>query len=198
MTQKDKVKICRLFLEIFANLLKAENSDQPLRNYSDPKFMTFWSPVQFESSWVSLYKLCTPGFGQFIPFLPDPLKLPSSWDFSSVFQLPSPGLSANALRGLSQDFSLTTEIPKPLWHCLGCLFWVIVMLTGESLTWSQACALWTRFSSRTTLYVAAFILPSSLPVPKTERACHVWYCHQHVIIGMVLTRLWAFPGVHQT
>ena len=34
------------------------------------------SNYSFKSSWVSLYKLCSPGFGQFIPFfLADPLKL---------------------------------------------------------------------------------------------------------------------------
>ena len=62
----------------------------------------------FESTWVSLYKLCTPGFGRF-PILPIRSSQDSSDWLGNVCDLPSSGLSTDVLWGLSLGFSWTTQ-----------------------------------------------------------------------------------------
>jgi hypothetical protein len=68
-------------------------------------------------------------------------------------------------------------VPKPLLRCLGCVLRVIVLLEGEPSPQSEVLSvlLWSRFSSRITVYFAPFTFPSiltSLPVPATEKHAH--------------------------
>ena len=61
-------------------------------------------------------------------------------------------------------------VPKPLLCYIGYVLKVIVLLEGEPSPQSED-ALWSRISSRISLYFATFIFPSiptSLPVPAAE------------------------------
>ena len=84
-------------------------------------------------------KLCTPGFGDFLPFLSaDPLKLCQVGRGPSVdghFQV-SPEMfdwvQVRALAGLLKD--IHRGVPKPLLCYLGCVLRVVVLLEGEVLS----------------------------------------------------------------
>ena len=61
-------------------------------------------------------------------------------------------------------------------------------------------ALWSRLSSRMSLYIAAFIFPSltSLPVPAAEKHPHSMMLPPPCFtVGMVLAWCWAVPGFLQ-
>lgn len=112
----------------------------------------FGSNYSFESSEVSLYNLCTPGFGKFIPFfLADPLMLRQIGQEASV----------NCHLQVSTDLWGSMGFKSGLWlghsrtvrdlSCrLGCMLWVIVVLKGHPSLRSRV--IWSRFSSRTSVF----------------------------------------------
>ncbi len=71
--------------------------------------------------------------------------------------------------------------------CLGSLSCWKVNLRPSLRSW----ALWRRFSSRISLYLAAFIFPSiatSRPVPAAEKHPTAWCCHHHAsLLGLYWT-----------
>ncbi len=71
--------------------------------------------------------------------------------------------------------------------CLGSLSCWKVNLWPSLRSW----ALWRRFSSRISLYLAAFIFPSiatSRPVPAAEKHPTAWCCHHHAsLLGLYWT-----------
>ncbi len=78
--------------------------------------------------------------------------------------------------------------------CLGSLSFWKVNLRPSLRSW----ALWRRFSSRISLYLAAFIFPSiatSRPVPAAEKHLHSMMLPPSCFtVGTVLDRWWAVPG----
>ena len=138
---------------MFANLLTYHIYISVQTLYSVPCWSTFGSNYSLESSWVWRYKLGTPVFGEFLPF---------SCFFSNRVQI-------RALAGQLKD--IQRLVPKPLLCCLGCVLKVIVLLESEPRPSLRSWALWSRFSSRISLYFAPFIFTSiltSLPVPSAE------------------------------
>ncbi len=81
--------------------------------------------------------------------------------------------------------------------CLGSLSCWKVNLRPSLRSW----ALWRRFSSRISLYLAAFIFPSiatSRPVPAAEKHPHSMMLPPPCFtVGTVLDRWWAVPGFSQ-
>ena len=116
-------------------------------------------------------------FGQFIPlFLADHLKLCQiGWEASVNCYLQVSlqmfcGVYDWALAGPLKD----SQEASPCMTC--CMLWVIAVL--------KVAQIWCvhRFSSRTFLYLAAFITPlilTSLPVPATVKHQKAWCCHHH-------------------
>ncbi len=82
--------------------------------------------------------------------------------------------------------------------CLGSLSSWKVNLRPSLRSW----ALWRRFSSRMSLYLAAFIFPSiatSRPVPAAEKHPHSMMLPPPCFtVGTVLDRWWAVPGFLHT
>ncbi len=82
--------------------------------------------------------------------------------------------------------------------CLGSLSCWKVNLWPSMRSW----ALWRRFSSRISLYLAAFIFPSiatSRPVPAAEKHPHSMMLPPPCFtVGTVLDRWWAVPGFLHT
>ncbi len=82
--------------------------------------------------------------------------------------------------------------------CLGSLSCWKVNLRPSLRSW----ALWRRFSSRISLYLAAFIFPSiatSRPVPAAEKHPHsMMLAPPCFTVGTVLDRWWAVPGFLHT
>ncbi len=82
--------------------------------------------------------------------------------------------------------------------CLGSLSCWKVNLRPSLRSW----ALWIRFSSRISLYLAAFIFPSiatSRPVPAAEKHPHSMMLPPPCFtVGTVLDRWWAVPGFLHT
>ncbi len=82
--------------------------------------------------------------------------------------------------------------------CLGSLSCWKVNLRPSLRSW----ALWRRFSSRISLYLAAFIFPSiatSRPVPAAEKHPHSMMLPPPCFtVGTVLDRWWAAPGFLHT
>ncbi len=81
--------------------------------------------------------------------------------------------------------------------CLGSLSCWKVNLRPSLRSW----ALWRRFSSRISLYLAAFIFPSiatSRPVPAAEKHPHSMMLPPPCFTGTVLDRWWAVPGFLHT
>ncbi len=82
--------------------------------------------------------------------------------------------------------------------CLGSLSCWKVNLRPSLMSW----ALWRRFSSRISLYLAAFIFPSiatSRPVPAAEKHPHSMMLPPPCFtVGTVLDRWWAVPGFLHT
>ncbi len=82
--------------------------------------------------------------------------------------------------------------------CLGSLSCWKVNLRPSLRSW----ALWRRFSSRISLYLAAFIFPSiatSRPVPAAEKHPTAWCCttmlHCWDCIGQVMSSAWFSPHI---
>ena len=164
---------------------------------------TFGSNYSLKSFWC--HKLGTTIFGQFCPFLfAAPLKLHQvGWEASvhSHFQI-SPEMFNRiqvwALAGPLKDIELSwSHSFDILAVCLGSLScWK--MNRRPSL---RSRALWSRFSSRMSLYIAAFIFPSiltSLPVPTAEKHPHRMMLPPPCFtVGMVLAWWWAAPGFLQ-
>ena len=127
--------------------------------YSVLCWNTFGSDYSHEPSWVWLCKLGTPVFGEFNPFISaDILKI--------CLQRCSIGFKSGLWQGCSRTFRdlSRSHCCVVLAVCLGSLSCWKVNLHPSRRTW----ALWSRFSSRITLYFALFIFPSiltSLPVP---------------------------------
>ncbi len=91
------------------------------------------------------------------------------------------GLSRDAQLGLSQGSGWAIQeqsrvVVKPLLRYFSCVLRVIVLLEGKPSAQSEVLStLWRRFSSRISLYLAAFIFPSiatSRPVPAAEKHPH--------------------------
>jgi hypothetical protein len=80
ITHNDKAKT--VFYKMLANLLKSFKYINIQTLYSVLCWSTFGSDYSLKSSWVWRYKLGTPVFGEFLPFLlADPLKLCQvSWE----------------------------------------------------------------------------------------------------------------------
>ncbi len=132
-----------------------------------------------------------------LPFLlADPLQFLSGW-MVNVGGQPFLGLSRDAQLGLSQGSGWAIQehhgvVVKPLLRlilavCLGSLSCWKVNLRPSLRSW----ALWRRFSSRISLYLAAFIFPSiatSRPVPAAENTPTAWCCHHHAsLLGLYWT-----------
>ena len=104
--------------------------------YSVLCWSTFGSDYSLKSSWLWRYRLGTPVFGEFLPFLTaDPLQLCQvGWEASlhSYFQV-SPEMfdpvQAPALAGTLKD--IQRLVPKPLLRCPGCVLRVVVLLESE-------------------------------------------------------------------
>ena len=132
--------------------------------YSVLWWSTFGSDYSLEASWVWRYRLGTPAFGEFLPlFSVDPLKLCQvGW---------------GALLGHSRTFRDLSRSPYciVLDVCLGSLScWVVVLTVNLRLS-LRSWALWSRFSSRISLYFSLFIFDSiltSLLVPAPEKHTH--------------------------
>ncbi len=104
--------------------------------------------------------------------------------------------------GLWLDHSRT--VTELLWRhsfvilavCLGSLSCWKVNLRPSLRSW----ALWRRFSSRISLYLAPFIFPSiatSRPVPAAEKKNTAWCCHHQYrdCIGQVMSSAWFSPQI---
>ncbi len=118
------------------------------------------------------------------------------------------GLSRDAQLGLSQGsgWAIQETVTELLWShsfiilavCLGSLSCWKVNLRPSLRSW----ALWRRFSSRISLYLAAFIFPSiatSHPVPAAEKHPHSMMLPPPCFtVGTVLDRWWAVPGFLHT
>ncbi len=87
--------------------------------------------------------------------------------------------------------------------------WPYFVCLGSSSCWKvnlrpslRSWALWRRFSSRISLYLAAFIFPSiatSRPVPAAEKHPHSMMLPPPCFtVGTVLDRWWAVPGFLHT
>jgi len=142
---------------------------------------TFGSNYSLKSFWVWRYKLGTPIYGQFLPFFfAEPLRLHQvGWGASvhSHFQI-SPEMfnwvQVWALAGPLKD--IHRVVPKPLV---------------------------SRLSSRMSLYIAAFIFPSTLtsfPVPAAKKksqqhdaATTTLHCRD--VIGQVMSSAWFPPDM---
>ena len=123
----------------------------------------------------------------------------------SVYELPSSGLSADAIWGLTLGFGWATQgHSETCPEATPALSWLYAH--GSLLCWKVNCcpslrlhALWSRFSLMTSLYFAASILPSiltSLPVPAAEKYLHSMMLPPPCFtVGMVLAKWWAVPGV---
>ena len=143
--------------------------------YSVLCWSTFGCDYSRESSGVWQYKLGTHVFGEFLPFFSaDPLKLCQvGWGvlLHSYFQVSPEMLDrVQALDGPFKD--IQRLVPKPLLCSLGCVLRVVVLLEDEPSPSRRSWVLWSRFSSRSSLYFAPFIFPSILtilPVPATKK-----------------------------
>ncbi len=107
------------------------------------------------------------------------------------------GLSRDAQLGFKSGLWLghSRTVTELLWShsfvilavCLGSLSCWKVNLWPSLRSW----ALWRRFSSRISLYLAAFIFPSiatSRPVPAAENTPTAWCCHHHAsLLGLYWT-----------
>lgn len=109
---------------------------------------------RFNCKWI--YKLCPPGFGQFILFFPaEPLKLRLiGWEASVIIIFRSTQMLCGVyifwLEVLKDSQRL---VLKPFLHHLGCMLWVIFMVKGEPLPQSfVTCTL-------------SYFRPVSLPLP---------------------------------
>ncbi len=104
------------------------------------------------------------------------------------------GLSRDAQLGLSQGSGW--DIQEQSRSC--CEATPKVNLRPSLRSW----ALWRRFSSRISLYLAAFIFPSiatSRPVPAAEKHPHSMMLPPPCFtVGTVLDRWWAVPGFLHT
>ena len=125
------------FLDISANNKNDITIYVSIQNlYSIHFWSTFDRDYSLESSRVWRYKLGTPVFGEFLPFLSaDPLKLCQvGWGalLHSYFQvLPEmfDWVQVRALAGPLKD--IQRLVLKPFLRCLGCVLRIIVLLEGE-------------------------------------------------------------------
>ena len=152
---------------------------------------TSGSDYSLESSWVWRDKLCTPGFGDFLPFFSaDPLKGNTCGQSLQRFSI---GFKSVLWLGHSRTF---TELS--LSH--SCV--VLAVCLGSLSCWKVnhrlslgSWALWTKFSLRISLCFAPSSFPSTLTlplVPATEKhptACMMLPAPSFTI-GMVLGRWW--------
>ena len=169
-----------------------------VHKYSQPLLNTlllhFGSNYSLKSFIIWSHKLGTPVFGQFCPFL-----------FTEPLELYQVGWGAS----LHSLFQISPE----MFNRIQVLGWLGHSRTFTELSWShtfniyrhpslRSRALWSRFSSRMSLYIAAFIFPSiltSLPVPAADKHPHSMMLPPPCFtVGMVLARWWAVPGVLQT
>ncbi len=118
------------------------------------------------------------------------------------------GLSRDAQLGFKSGLWLghSRTVTELLWShsfvilavCLGSLSCWKANLRPSLRSW----ALWRRFSSRISLYLAAFIFPSIAtrrPVPAAEKHPHSMMLPPPCFtVGTVLDRLWAVPGFLHT
>ncbi len=116
------------------------------------------------------------------------------------------GLSRDAQLGLSQGSGWAIqEQSRSCCEATGyfsCVLRVIVLLEVNLRPSLRSWALWRRFSSRISLYLAAFIFPSiatSRPVLAAEKHPHSMMLPPPCFtVGTVLERWWAVPGFLHT
>ncbi len=119
------------------------------------------------------------------------------------------GLSRDAQLGLSQGSGWVIQ-EQSRSCCEATSFVILAVCLGSLSCWKvnlrpslRSWALWRRFSSRISLYLAAFIFPSiatSRPVPAAEKTppqhdaattmLHCWDC-----IGQVMSSAWFSPHI---
>ena len=95
----------------------------------------------------------------------------SGWMGSVTASSGSRWVQVRALVGPLKDSQ--KHVPKPPLRCLGCVLRVVVLLEGKPSP--PVWALWSRFSSRISLYFALLIFASiltRLPVSATEKHPH--------------------------
>ncbi len=118
------------------------------------------------------------------------------------------GLSRDAQLGLSQGSGWAIQ-EQSRSCCEATLFVILAVCLGSLSCWKvnlrpslRSWALWRRFSSRISLYLAAFIFPSiatSRPVPAAEKHPHSMMLPPPCFtVGTVLDRWWAVPGFLHT
>ena len=160
---------------MFANLY-LKKTEIPAYSHPFTQYVVeapFGSDYSLQSSWVWHYKLGTPGFGEFLPFvLCRSSQALSGWMGSVAAQLFS-GLSSDIRSGSSPGSGWATQGHWDLSRSHSC---VVLTVCLESLScWKvnlrpslRSWGLWSRFSSGISLYFAPFIFPSiltNLPVP---------------------------------
>ena len=154
---------------------------------------TFGSDYSLESSWVWRYKLGTPVFGEFLPFFSaDPLKLCQvGWGMSlcSYFQVFPEVFDWVQVRALAGPLKgIQRLVPKPLLRCLGCVRGLGRSLSGWKVNLLPSLgswALWSRISSRISLYFAPFIFASILTSLQSQHPRSMMLPPPCFTVGMV-------------
>ncbi|XP_051570030.1 monocyte to macrophage differentiation factor 2-like isoform X2 [Myxocyprinus asiaticus] len=148
-------------------------------------FVAVGAGIHYYAIWRYLY---APGTSQIQ--IPGPLKLHQCTAIFRSLQRCSIGFKSGLWLGHSRTF---TELSRS--HS----FVILAVCLGSLSCWKmnlhpslRSRALWSRFSSRMSLYIAAFIFPSiltSLPVPAAEKHPHSMMLPPPCFtVGMVLAR----------
>ena len=127
--------------------------------------------------------------------------VPSGW-MVTVGGQPFSGLSRDAQLGLGQGSGWASQEGSQLFRSHS--FVILAVCLGSLSCWKvnlwpslRSRALWKRFSSRISLYLAAFIFPSI--VPAAEQHPHSMMLPPPCFtVGIVLGRWWAVPGFLHT
>lgn len=175
----------KTILEIFVNILKINNKEHHIHLsvqtlYAVLSWSTFCSDYSLKTSLVWRDKLCTSGFGDFLPlFSADPLKI--SWfgwglSVASYFQVSLEmfvWVQVQSLAGPLKDIHRVVLSHSCIVFalCLGSLFHWKVNLQPSL----RPRVLWNRFPLKRPLYSVPVSFPSTttcLPVPAAEKKAH--------------------------